>query len=83
MNTSDPRAVRSREDLAEFVRRLAHDLKQRPEEWENVDLGDFLEAMSAWVDDMDGFYKNRGEAVPTQPDWMTFAEILEAARIYE
>ncbi|WP_342373746.1 hypothetical protein NVS55_20085 [Myxococcus stipitatus] len=83
MSTADPRAVRSREDLAQFVRSLAQDLKQQPKAWENADLGSFLEAMSAWIEDMDGYYGNRGEVVPPQPEWRTLAEILTAARVYE
>ncbi len=83
MSTIDPRGVRSREDLAQFVRTLADDLRQRPEAWENVALGPFLEAMSAWIEDMDGYYRNKGEAVPSQPEWSTLAEILAAARVYE
>lgn len=79
----DPAAVRSREDLSRFVRSLADDLRQRPAEWENADLSSFLDAMSAWVDDMDGFFRSRGEPIPAQPDWRTFAEILAAARVYE
>jgi hypothetical protein len=83
MSTFDPRSVRSRDELARFVRGLADDLKQRPETWANDDLGRFLEAMSAWIDDMDGYYRNRGEAVPAQPEWRTLAEILAAAKVYE
>jgi hypothetical protein len=83
MSTIDPRGVRSREDLAQFVRTLADDLRQQPEAWENRDLGPFLEAMSAWIEDMEGYYRNRGEAVPSQPEWSTLAEILAAARVYE
>ena len=41
-------------------------------EWENPDLGRFLEAMQAWTEDM-------GERVPSQPSWRTFADILMAA----
>ncbi len=65
------------------MRALAEALRQRPEAWENADLGPFLEAMSAWIEDMDGYYRNRGEAVPNRPDWSTLAEILAAARVYE
>lgn len=75
--------VRSSEDLAAFVRRLAEDLRTNPEKWENDKLGSFLEAMSAWIEDMDGYFQNRGEPVPTQPDWKLFARFLSAARFYE
>lgn len=83
MTNQNPPKVRTRGDLAEFVRNLAADLKQRPEAGENADLGAFLEAASAWNEDMDGYYQTRGESVPSQPDWRTLAEILAAARVYE
>ena len=83
MNAPDPRKVQGREDLAEFVRGLAKDFRLQPESWENSDLGNFLEAMGAWVDDMDGYYSNRCESVPAKPDLSTIAEILAAARAYE
>ncbi|MBM7117747.1 DUF7660 family protein [Archangium primigenium] len=83
MRPVDPRDVQSREDLARFVRGLAQALEQHPEAWENATLPRFLEAMSAWIEDMDGYYQNQGAAVPTRPEWRTFAEILSAARVYE
>jgi hypothetical protein len=45
-------------------------------EWENPDLGRFLEAMQAWTEDM-------GDRVAAQPSWRTFADMLMAAKIYE
>ena len=47
------------------------------------DLPAFLEAMAAWVEDMEGYYQNRGEELPDQPRWRTLGEILLAARVYE
>jgi hypothetical protein len=32
---------------------------------------------------MEGYFKNRGEAVPEQPTWKTLAQILCAAKVYE
>jgi hypothetical protein len=83
MTTVDTGRVHSREDLAQFVRALAKELRERPEAWQNPDLDSFLEAMSAWIEDMDGYYRNRGESVPSRPEWRTLAEILAAARVYE
>ncbi len=83
MSMMNPRSVRSREELAEFVRGLAVDLKRHPDQWTNVSLGDFLESMSAWIDDMDGYHKSQGEEVPSRPQWRTLAEILAASRMYE
>lgn len=76
-------AVTDRETLAAFVERLVKDLRQDPEAWPNDTLDLFLSAMAAWLDDMDGFYANRGETPPDPPTWTTLAQILLAARIYE
>jgi len=83
MSAVDTRGVRSREDLTRFVRILAEDREEGPEEWQNADLGPFLKAMSAWIDDMEGYYQNRGESVPIRPEWRTLADMLAAARVYE
>jgi hypothetical protein len=63
--------IRSRADFAEFVRALIADLRDKPEEWENHDLTSYLEAVNAWVEDMDGYFKNIGERTPDQPSWKT------------
>ena len=75
--------IDSREALVAFLRTLCHDWQQRPAEWENRDLASFLEAMAAWVADMDGYFQNQGERVPEQPTWKTLGQILLAARVYE
>lgn len=76
-------AVRSREDLAKFVLALCQDLKKNPGTWENRTLEEYLEALSGWIGDMDGFYRNRGETPPVLPGWSTVARMLDAAAIYE
>ncbi len=76
-------SVHSREDFVRFVRTLAEQSRRRPDEWENRDLSSYLEAMAAWVEDMDGYYQNRGEAVPAQPPWNLLRDMLEAAKVYE
>lgn len=75
--------VRSRKDLAAFVRLLARDFHDHGTEWENPDLSHFLEALAGWIDDMDGYYTNSGKRMPSEPGWETIAEMLAAARIYE
>jgi hypothetical protein len=75
--------IRTRADLSEFIRTLALNLREQPDAWENRDLSSFLEALSAWTTDMDGFFKNRGEPVPEEPAWSTFARMLFAAKVYE
>jgi hypothetical protein len=75
--------INSKDDLALLVDQLRWDLDRNPEAWENANLASFLEAMSAWLRDMDGYYLNLGKTVPTLPTWRTIGEILLASRIYE
>lgn len=80
---SQMEAVRSRDDLVAFIQALSNELKSHPETWENPDLSSFLNAMAAWVQDMDGYYLNQKKEFSEDQSWKTFAEILYSARIYE
>jgi hypothetical protein len=77
------KSISSREDFVAFVRALSKDFKDNPQSWENVSLDRFLEALGAWVEDMDGYYRNQGKPVPQQLDWQTFSDMLMAAKMYE
>ena len=70
-------------ETAAQIEELTEDLKKNKRAWENKDLESFLDALGAWVNDMDGYFKNKGEECPTKPDWKHFAMCLTAARIYE
>lgn len=75
--------VDSRDGLIEFVRALRRDLEGSDADWENPDLPRYLGAVAAWLEDMDGYFANRGEAVPDPPSWRLFAQVLIAAKYYE
>ncbi len=75
--------IHSREDFVSFARGLLHNLRENPASWENRDLESYLDAIAAWVEDMDGYYENRGEPVPWQPNWRVLGQILLAAKFYE
>ncbi len=77
------RAVRTREDLVSFLAALSADHVAGAQGWTNTDLGSFLEAMSSWSQDMNGFYENGGEAIDAVSPWRVLADILMAARLYE
>ena len=79
----NPEDIKTKNDLVKFVESLAKEASTASKDWENEDLPSFLEAMAAWIEDMDGYYKNRGEPIPSQPSWKTIGEILKAATIYE
>ena len=75
--------IQTCEDLVLFIHHLVRDLRTWPERWENTSLDAYLAAVAAWVQDMEGYYRNRGETVPQHPTWNHIGEILLAARIYE
>ena len=75
--------IQTRDDLVAFVQALSRDLKARPEGWENATLETFLDALASWTEDMDGYYRNRGQEIPKNPTWKTVGQMLAAARVYE
>ncbi|MGW6389684.1 DUF7660 family protein [Streptomyces sp. NPDC055103] len=81
--TTSPDHVDSREDLASFVRSLRRGCADDGDSWGNADLAGFLEALAAWVDDADGWYRNAGHELPVDGDWRFFARALQAATTYE
>jgi hypothetical protein len=75
--------VSSRADFVRFLQAMAEEFRERPAYWENTNLASYLDAMAAWADDMEGFYKTQGQAPPEQPTWKLLADLLLAARVYE
>jgi hypothetical protein len=80
----DLAGVATREDLRRLVAQMHSDFVESGVlEWENATLERFLEAMAAYLGDLDGYFRNRGESVPDQPDWHLVALLLVAASGYE
>jgi hypothetical protein len=78
------KAVRTKADLAAFVRLLLRNYREHPAEWENDSLGLYLEGLAGFVEDLQGYYSNAGAEVdPDRPGWRVLAELLLAARVYE
>jgi len=48
----------------------------------NLAVPRYLEALSAWTNDLPGWFANEGQPVP-EPSWALFATILKAALVYE
>lgn len=78
-----PDDVRSRADLAAFLRGLAREAATG--EVENAKTADYLEAASAWAVDCEGAYTHAGEEVPElSPEaWRFVARLLDTALFYE
>lgn len=77
------RTVQTREDFTVFLHAFCAEARASQASWANADLSAFLVAMSAWSEDMDGYYEKCGEDVGSLSPWRVFADILMAARVYE
>jgi hypothetical protein len=75
--------IQDRPHFVEFVRDLIGDLRTNPGKWENHTLESYLEAVAAWAEDCEGYYKSRGETAPQTPSWKFLGELLLAAKLYE
>ncbi|WP_436848748.1 DUF7660 family protein [Streptomyces asoensis] len=80
---NDTSWVRTREDLVSYIRQLSQEAEDPSSGWENQSLDHYLESLSAWTNDMDGYFINRGEPVPDRPHWSLIAGMLRAACFYE
>ncbi len=80
----DPMTVASRRAFADYVNRLREDLIASPMDWENVTLDSFLEALSAYAEDVPGYLNNAKVSLSADaPSWQLFALILGGASRYE
>ena len=83
-DTLDNIKVTDRHTFIKFLDLLHKDFLDNPESWENKTLPDFLEAMSAYTNDIQGYYDNTNQNKSAdKPDWATFADIFSGAKIYE
>ena len=76
-------AIETKDDLREFIIQLRDCLLENPQDWENDDLPSFLEAMAAWLSDMDDYFRNTAQQSSQIPPYRLFAYILFAASMYE
>ena len=75
--------ISCKQDFILFVEMLTQDFKENSENWENNNLGLYLEGISSWTDDMEGYYENNKIDITKLNQWQIFANILVAASIYE
>ncbi len=84
MNDINNFEVVDRASFVKFLNLLHKDFLENAESWENKNLGDFLEALSLYAEDIQGYYDNTNKSIDAnKPDWKTFADIFKGARIYE
>jgi len=74
----------TREEFIVFLEEFKNEYDRSPDDWENGNLSDFLEAMIAYTKDIQGYYDNMKMNVNAdEPSWENFSNILKGARIYE
>jgi hypothetical protein len=83
MRLDDVSQVKSKKDLVDYIQKLRSDFAENADDWSNSDIASFLEALQAWINDSDGYYKNQGVQPPKSPDWRFIALALSAAKSYE
>lgn len=76
--------ISTRQEFVTFLEAFRRDLIENPDEWDNKNLEDFLDAMIRYAGDIQGYYDNTKQTVNADiPDWQVFVDILKGARIYE
>jgi len=74
----------TRIEFIQFLEEFKTDFDQNKENWENVNLSDFLESMISYTEDIQGFYDNmKMDINADKPTWENFSQILKGASIYE
>ena len=76
--------VTNRDSFIKFLELLRNDLLINKESWENRNLEDFLEALAAYSEDIQGYYDNTEQNKSAdEASWEVFADIFKGAIIYE
>lgn len=74
----------TKQEFIRFIEHLRTDFIQNKEQWENKTIEDYLEAMSRYTEDMDGYYKNTNQDLDLEKvDWKIFSDILKGSSVYE
>ncbi|WP_313578997.1 hypothetical protein [Chishuiella sp.] len=76
--------VTNRQSFIKFIELLRQDFLDNPNEWENKTIDNFLDAISSYSEDIQGYYDNMKLNINADDaNWSTFADILKGAKIYE
>jgi len=74
----------TRKEFIIFIKEFRNELENNKSEWTNKTLGDFLEAMERYTEDVQGYYDNMNLNINAdEPSWENFRIILKGASIYE
>lgn len=74
----------TKKEFIQFIDNLKTDYIENKKQWENKTIEDYLEAVSRYTEDIDGYYKNTNPEIDLEKvDWQIFADILKGSSIYE
>jgi hypothetical protein len=83
-NEANPSTVTTLSSFNTFVIALQKELEDNNANALNINTVDFLEALSRYTEDIQGYYDNTGQNIDaTVPTWRVFADLLKGASMYE
>lgn len=68
--------IKSKKDFLYFMNLYINTMK-------NVSIKEYLESVSSWVEDMEGYYKNTNQEIPKNINWDFIATLFYVGSIYE
>ncbi|WDZ75506.1 hypothetical protein PWG15_12865 [Ensifer adhaerens] len=83
MSDVDYSKIKTRQEFCDFASALRLSLRDDSENWENVNLDDFLKALEAWVSDMGDHERSQGKQEAVSLTWRDIARMFHSAAIYE
>lgn len=75
--------IDSRKDFIHFLKEFYSEYLKNGNNWENNDLNSFLEALSAYAGEIDGYYQNCKLDIENISPWKIVSDMLQGASIYE
>ena len=83
-NLSNKHGITDRQTFIRFLEVFQQDLIDNRQSWENKTLEDFLEALTRYTQDIQGFYNNTKQDINAdKASWQVFADLLQGAKVYE
>jgi hypothetical protein len=74
----------TKQEFIQFINNLKTDFIENKKQWGNTTIEAYLEAMSRYVEDIPGYYKNTNQNIDLENiNWKFFSDILKRSSIYE
>lgn len=75
--------IETREHFVVFMKIIIENFSYFSSVWENLELYNFLEALTAFSEDINGYYQHQSITPENEPTWRTLATVLMGAAVYE